>query len=138
MSQNHFTQEDLGKIRKLAAMLAQSGSSTYNGVRMDAAATALRKTLVILEKYLLDEDEREIHPITVREMYDQSKPSDLVVWTACRYMKRSKGEDCKHCPSCRHDEKWNDDVIDGCRLGGEELARFISAALVKDGWRPPE
>jgi hypothetical protein len=63
MPHSHFSQEDLIKIRKLATMLAQTGKgSTFNGVKIDAAAVSLRKAMVVLEEYLDDEDERGICP----------------------------------------------------------------------------
>jgi hypothetical protein len=82
----------------------------------------------------------EFVPITVQEMYAEDNPSDFVSWTVCRYINRLTGrkDKCDCCPSSRPDKHFPDDeVIDGCRLVGEELARYVMVALKREGWTPP-
>jgi hypothetical protein len=89
--------------------------------------------------------ENEFVPITVRDMYNEPRPSDLLTWTMCRHLCRNKRalgvkEKCDLCPSSRPDEDVADDerVIDGCRVLAEEYGRMAMAALRREGWRPPE
>ena len=87
----------------------------------------------------------KFEPISVQEMYAQDRPSDYITWNVCRYLRRNRvmgmgmgpGDTCECCPSSHHDDDAGEEVIDGCRLVSEELARYVIAALRKEGWTPP-
>lgn len=93
--------------------------------------------------------ENDIPLVTTREMYEGDRPSDLQTWTMCehlckndprRWEEGAEQKRCKRCPESRPDDDVAEDerVVDGCRVVAEEFARFARAALLKEGWRPPE
>lgn len=67
------------------------------------------------------------HVVSAKEMYAIPKPTDLMVWAVCPYLR--DGERCKGCPD--HYMRDGKKMHHGCRMMAAEVCRTVDAARAK-------
>lgn len=72
-------------------------------------------------------------PATIRgdEIWASPKPSDLMTWEVCRYIRR-ESMSCRGCPEWTEDPHYGP-VKAGCRMWAEEACRVMMAVQRREG-----
>lgn len=78
---------------------------------------------------------RRPREIRGREIFESPKPSDLMVWEVCTYVRGWTGDGCKGCPAT-FDDPDDGKCTEGCRVWAEEACRVMMAVQRREAASP--